>query len=291
MACQGKPVGMIDAVDHLVLACPEIEAATVAHATLLGRQPDQRIPSVGDGTATALFRLENMGLELIAPKGEGPVGRRLSEHLAETGPGLASLAYRTSDLDGVHRSLDRRGLAPSDITSREAQTETGETVRWRSVRLDDEAMAGVRSFVVEPVERALPRPAPDRGAVHALDHLVITTPNPQRAVATYGGRLGLRLALDRTAPEWNTHFLFFRLGGLTLEIVTRLDQASDPAGQDRLWGLTWAVADLEAAHARLSASGLEVSDPRPGRKPGSRVFTVRDGTLNVPTLFISHAQA
>jgi hypothetical protein len=27
---------------------------------------------------------------------------------------------------------------------------------------------------------------------------------------------------------------------------------------------------------------------RKGRKPGSHIFTVRNGTLNVPTLFISH---
>ena len=282
---------MIEAVDHLVLACPDIEAATTAYATLLGRDPDRRLADTADGTATTLFQLENTGLELVAPAGDGPVGRRLSDHLAEAGPGLASIAYRVQDLDDAHRTLSRRALAPSDLVDRAAQTETGDTISWRRFRLDDNAMAGVRSFVVRPTTPARVRPAPNGGAVQSLDHLVITTPDPMRAVATYGGRLGLRLALDRTAPEWNTRFLFFRLGGLTLEIVTRLDPSADPAGPDRLWGLTWCVDDLEAAHARLSAGGLDVSQVRQGRKPGSRVFTLRDGTFGVPTLFISHTQA
>ena len=62
-----------------------------------------------------------------------------------------------------------------------------------------------------------------------------------------------------------------------------------------LWGSTPAkqtyhieTDDLEAAHARLSQAGRDVSELRTGRKPGSRVFTVRDGTQNVPTLFIAH---
>ena len=127
------------------------------------------------------------------------------------------------------------------------------------------------------------------GAVSALDHIVINTPNPERAAATYGARLGLRFALDRTAEQWQTRFLFFRIGNLTLEVIHRLGDAQDTAGPDRLWGLTWAVEDLDAAHARLGDADRDISEIRDGRKPGSRVFTVRDGTQGVPTLFIDHA--
>ena len=77
-------------------------------------------------------------------------------------------------------------------------------------------------------------------------------------------------------------------GRLTLEIIHRLGEAHDVGADDNIWGLTWSVQNLDAAHDRLSKAGLNVSDIRKGRKPGSRVFTVRDGTLDVPTLFISH---
>jgi len=81
--------------------------------------------------------------------------------------------------------------------------------------------------------------------------------------------------------------IFFRTGGLTVEIAHRLAQAEDAAGPDGFWGLTWRVGDIEAAHDRLASHGFNVSDVRTGRRAGTRVFTVRDGTLNVPTLFIA----
>ena len=60
----------------------------------------------------------------------------------------------------------------------------------------------------------------------------------------------------------------------------------EPDAPDRLWGLSWRVANIEAAHARLKAANVAVSEIRHGRKPGTRVFTVKDNTLGVPTLMI-----
>jgi hypothetical protein len=68
--------------------------------------------------------------------------------------------------------------------------------------------------------------------------------------------------------------------------VEIVHDASIADGRDRLWGLSWRVADADAAHARLAAAGLDVSEVRAGMKPGTRVFTVRDGTCGVPTLMI-----
>ncbi len=46
---------------------------------------------------------------------------------------------------------------------------------------------------------------------------------------------------------------------------------------------TWEPA---AAHARLAAAGVDVSEVRDGRKPGTRVFTVRSGAPAAPFLMI-----
>lgn len=271
---------MITGLDHVVLVCADIEAGIGAYAALLGRDPDER-GEAGEGLARALFRLENTGLELIGPVGEGGASDRIDALLEGAEGRLTSLVFATDDLEGARQTLARRALVPSEITGAE---------RWRTVRLDDAACAGVKTFLLQ--HKALP-PAPVAAApdqVQALDHLVIETTNPDRACAHYGARLGLRLALDRRAEEWKTRFLFFRTGGLTLEIVQRLDRPDpDPASDDRFLGLTWAVAGIRAAHARLAGSGLDLSEVRTGRKPGSEVFTARSGTLGIPTLFIAHA--
>jgi hypothetical protein len=46
------------------------------------------------------------------------------------------------------------------------------------------------------------------------------------------------------------------------------------------------VPDAEAARARLRAAGLDVSAVRAGRKPGTRVMSVRNGTCGIHTLLL-----
>lgn len=278
---------MITALDHFVLLCPDLAAATADYSALLDRTPNWQAES--DGAQTSVFVVGNTALELMAPSGDGPVATKLRE-MVQNGACLTTLVYRSDDVTSDHHTLLRRGLNPGQIADgASTDPDSGATRTWRSFRIPDEIMAGVKTFVLEP-EAPLPTAALVPGAVTALDHLVINTPNPERAVANYGARLGLRLALDRTAEQWKTRFLFFRLGGLTLEIIHRLGEAHDPDGADAIWGLTWETDDLEAAHARLSASGHDVSDIRTGRKPGTTVFTVRNRTEGVPTLFIAHAK-
>ena len=283
---------MITRLDHFVLICPEFEAGVRDYETLLGAPPVWRASDKAMGSASAVFNTGNTALELMAPAGDGPVGARLTKMLAETGPAITSLAYAVEDIEAAHHTLGRRGLAPDDVSDGGSEDEASGAKRaWKRFRCADAACAGIKSFVLQHTDGALPDPNGQDGAVTSLDHFVINTPNPDRAVALYGARLGLRFALDRTAEQWKTRFLFFRLGGLTLEVIHRLGEAHDPAGDDSIWGITWEVADLEAARARLEKAGRNVSDIRTGRKPGSMVFTVRDGTLDVPTLFIAHERA
>ncbi len=279
---------MITGLDHIVLVCPEIASGTAVYSALLGRAPDWEAVSE-DGAATAIFRVNNTALELMAPHGDGPLAQRLGEIISDDGPGLKSLAFRTGDIEHAHHRLTRRGLKPHEIMPGESTSEImGKSRNWRRFRCSDDETAGIRSFIIEHQTGELPPLDVPDDAVSGLDHIVINTPNPDRAAALYGARLGLDLALDRTAPEWKTRFLFFRTGGLTFEVINRLGETPDPTGPDSIWGLTWEVADLAAAHARLLDAGFDVSEQRKGRKPGSTVFTIRNGTLNVPTLFISH---
>ena len=124
-----------------------------------------------------------------------------------------------------------------------------------------------------------------RGAVASLDHVVIRSPNPERAVALYAGRLGLSLRLDRTEPEWGVRLLFFRCGDLIIEVAHGL-KGEIGNGPDRLWGLSWRVPDVAKAHARLRAAGVDASDIRVGRRPHTSVFTVKSHAAGVPTLMI-----
>ena len=97
------------------------------------------------------------------------------------------------------------------------------------------------------------------------------------------------MALDRTHQDWG-RLMFLRCGDLIVEVVCRpgKDAGRDKA-HDKLWGLSWRVADIDATRARLVSAGIDVSRVRIGRKPGTRVMTVRGGTCGIQTLLLERS--
>jgi catechol 2,3-dioxygenase-like lactoylglutathione lyase family enzyme len=276
---------VISGLDHIVALVGDIAAATTAYQTLFARSPAWR--NTGDGADRVLFTLDNMTLELMSPSGDGTAAKRIRAVMAEQGEGLASLCFRSGDIAKMHRRLDRLMLKPEPVTEVESRDAiSGAILSWKRTRAATEATRGVRLFFLE---RAKERPLSVRtttASITAMDHVVIATADPERAAALYGARLGLDMALDRAHPDWG-RLMFFRCGDLIVEVVQRPgnDAAADTA-HDRLWGLSWRVADIDATRARLAAAGVDVSDVRNGRKPGTRVLTVRNGTCGIPTLLV-----
>src|SRR5262245_5747516 len=120
----------------------------------------------------------------------------------------------------------------------------------------------------------------------AIDHVVVQTTSPERAIALWRDEVGLRLALDREFPTRHLRLLFFRSGGITLEYASPLPASDEPAGDDRLHGVSYRVTDLATRRERLLASGIDVSPLRRGMREGTTVASVRSGTAGVPTLLL-----
>ncbi|MEP5763140.1 MAG: VOC family protein [Halieaceae bacterium] len=120
-----------------------------------------------------------------------------------------------------------------------------------------------------------------------VDHIVLQTRDADDCIRLFGeSGLGMRLALDQSVPEWGGRMLFFRCGKLTLEVIHNQEQ---PPERDSLWGLTFLCPDLELTLATLDANGVEHSGLRAGRKPGTRVATVKSHDLGIPTLLLEPA--
>jgi catechol 2,3-dioxygenase-like lactoylglutathione lyase family enzyme len=274
---------VITGLDHVVVLVRDIAAGEAAYQTLFARSPAWR--NSGDGADRVLFTLDNMTLELMSPVGEGANADRIRSVMAEQGEGLASICFRTNDVAKMHRRLDRLTLKPEPVGEAESRdTTSGATLSWKRTRAATDTTRGVRLFFLELAnERPLSvRTSP--ASVTAMDHVVVATADPERAAALYGARLGLDMALDRSHPDWG-QLMFFRCGDLIVEVVHRPGKDTD-AARDRLWGLSWRVADADATRARLLSEGVEVSEVRAGRKPGTRVLTVRSGTCGIPTLLV-----
>ncbi|WGS22743.1 MULTISPECIES: VOC family protein [unclassified Bradyrhizobium] len=274
---------MISGLDHVVVLTGDIAAAGAAYETLFARAPAWR--NSGDGADRVLFTLDNTTLELMAPRGDDAVAQRVRSALATQGEGLASLCFRTNDIAKMHRRLDRLALKPEPVAEVESRDEiSGAVLSWRRTRAATDATRGIRMFFLE---REKERPLSVRttpASITAMDHVVVSTADPERAAALYGARLGLDMALDRSHPDWG-RLMFFRCGELIVEVTHKPGKA-DADAPDRLRGICWRVADIDATHARLVAAGVDVSEVRTGRKPGTKVMTVRSGTCGVPTLLV-----
>ena len=284
---------VLDRLDHLIVAVRDLDAAEAAYTRLLGRRSSWRGEHPAAGSANVLFRLESTYLELLAPQGDGPIAQWLNGRLDAEGEGVAGLAFGTPEAAACYDAWKAQGLepaAPQEGLGRDH--ESGAFREWTNVHLPPSKTRGVMIFAIEhrsPADILPPAPAwcDEAATVTDLDHVVVMTKDPDATRALYEDRLGLRLALDQERPEWKARQLFFRVGGITVEVGARLGAAPEPDAKDQLWGLAWKTPDATAAHARISESAA-TNDPRDGRKPGTRVFTVKDSTCGVPTLMIEH---
>ncbi|NYF98176.1 VOC family protein [Janibacter cremeus] len=209
--------------------------------------------------------MEIIGLTVTAPdvaatekawQRLGPVGVSIEVIAGE--PGMATVTLGVDDVPETERLLRRRGLVGDA-----AGFDLGGTT-WRLAPTPGDEGGG---------------PAP------RVDHVVVVTGDPERAAANFGARLGLDLRLDRQTGH-GFRGLFFRCGDAVVEVIV---PSAPPQGPDTFGGVAWRVADLDTTRTRLARSGVELSPVREGRKPGTRVTTVRDPDLAVPTLLLASA--
>ena len=280
---------MLTRFHSAIVEVQDFDPGVEHYSTLLGRKPAWMSVDPARGTRSAFFSLSNMTLEIRAPGTgsalrEGLVGLRLelddpgADHAAEFAKRGVEIVDRSrasfepgtdeQSADRPPRAWDRLAIAP------------------RSSRgIDIELVAGA-SPAAPSVAAAEGIAAEGAAAISALDHVVIFSAAPDSTRAFYGDGLGIRLALDRSFEDRQVRLLFFRIGGVTIEIGSRLGGVVDEDSPDRFGGLAWRVEDVERIRQRLLGEDFDVSEVRKGNKADTRVCTVRSPVHGVPTLLI-----
>lgn len=138
------------------------------------------------------------------------------------------------------------------------------------------ATPGLSSWTIRTDEEPPPTPAHPNG-VQAIDHVVLLTPHLDRTIDELSAE-GFDLRRIREAGN-GLRQAFFRLGPVVLEVV------GDGDGEQRLWGITFTVDDLDATVAHL---GDRVRPPKDAVQPGRRIATLdRSAGSTVPIAFMS----
>lgn len=134
-------------------------------------------------------------------------------------------------------------------------------------------------------QAAAAEPATHPNGVTAIDHVVLMSPDLGRTVDALAA-LGVQPRRERNGELGGRPIrqIFFRLGGVIIEVVGAPDTADE--GPSTLWGITYAVADIEAS---ATFFGDHASAVKEAVQPGRRITTLRHRALgmSVPTALIS----
>ena len=205
---------------------------------------------------------------------------RLSYHLSNM-----TLVLMT-ERDNLPTWIKRDGEGIAGLTLRAAGT-------VRST-LDASTMRGLPISFTSRDEADAPAPLGDgvaeAEAAEGLHFLVMLTGDGDAVRQLFVEQLGFAVLLDRVSHKAATRQMHLRAGDTTLEVIQPLDPAK-AARRGSFWGLAWDMCDIAAGRARLARAGVDVSEVRVGREPGTRVATVRGEPCGVPTLLVDRLLA
>jgi hypothetical protein len=193
-------------------------------------------------------------------------------------------------LDRITIGADPVAWARAGFAVEGAASRTG-TVDLRFA--DGEGILGWRLGPGDPVEiDGLPiaptgersaSDAPHPNGVTHIDHLVVFTPDLERTTdALQAEGIERRRVREAEVDGAPLRQGFFRLGEVILEVVEHGNVEPGPA---RFWGITFAVADLDACAELL---GERLGSIRDAVQPGRRIATLRrEADLGLPVALIS----
>jgi catechol 2,3-dioxygenase-like lactoylglutathione lyase family enzyme len=283
---------MLTHFDRVLLAVEDHEAAVDHYSRLLGRGVSWRGETTDREFVSAVYRLRNMSLHLLSPKQKGVMASQLRQWMRDRGEGVCGLAFGTDNAARFAELLRSRGFATPDPVEG-GGTSQGEAPapRWISLLVPPSSTRGTMLIVTESLHEEEVIPIAPFGveeaqSVQGLDHVVVSSSDLDASSRIYRELLGVRLAMDRSFEDRSLRILFFRIAGVTVEVVGALNEPPRTDEPDRFGGLAWQVGDVPAARERLGWQGFDVSEHRAGIKPGTRVCTVRSDTHGVPTLLI-----
>jgi hypothetical protein len=124
----------IAALDHLVLATPELEQTADWLSEATGVQPSAGGPHVGRGTRNVLCSLTHSSyLEVIGPDDDQPkpAGPRPFGVDDLDNPAMVSWAIAVPDMDVALESARQLGYDPGPATSMQRQRPDGVVLNWR----------------------------------------------------------------------------------------------------------------------------------------------------------------
>lgn len=238
----------------------------------------------------AIFDVSNIRVEIYQFDRDVAAGAEKAEALEGVSESIYGLCFTA--LDGLHNESAEAVLFHSDadasvLSCRQIELDSDRSRQISILIRDSDLFAASTdgASALAPNRAFASTFTSTKEQVTKIDHVVLQTHDTDAVKKIYGDALGIRLALEQDVPKWGGTMLFYRSAHMSIEIISN---TKTDAARDQLWGVAFTCSDIDAVHARLAshggAVGLSVSDIRDGRKPGTRVSTIKG--ISIPTLLI-----
>ncbi|HTO12993.1 MAG TPA: VOC family protein [Candidatus Binatia bacterium] len=220
---------MLHAIDHLVIAVPDLAAAVATYRDLgFTVMPGGRHPGVGTGNALIVFR-DTSYLELLGFYEPRP-DHRWWTPLAGGG-GLVDFCLQTDDLAADAKTLRQAGVEMGELERRDRRRPDGVEVRWVCT-LARGAHRGVAPFLLAedgPRDARVPRERDHANGVTGIGTVTVVVNDLAAARRWYGSVLG-KPGEDLACPELGAVGARFTVGPHAFEFL-----APAGAGPIRDW--------------------------------------------------------
>ena len=129
---------MLTEVHHIAFAVRDLEAGIALFRRLTGRDVHWRGPVATRGAEVAVFRLDNLNIEVVCPTDmQGSLARHIDTH----GEGFFHMAFAVDDIDTAFTQLEAQGLG--------FRSEPYVAFRdWRIAYLDPADTAGIPMHII-----------------------------------------------------------------------------------------------------------------------------------------------
>ena len=227
--------------------------------------------------------LKNGSIELCENKNQKDIFyySQLEKHNQDNG--IQALSIISDDIFGDHKKFKQMNLNISDIEEIDFNFRNRKNVKSRLFSLKKTNSSDLNLLIFDKDTSLSNKGNYEDDTISKFNQIIIYTPDVEYLRNLFTEKLGIRLALDKifNFGEKDIRMMFFRIGGVTLEVIENPDSKSLSYG-----GVGWHSENISKCHKRLVDSNFELSEIRKGRKPGTVVATIRNAPLKMPTIII-----
>ena len=272
---------MLTRVQNIFLATKNLEETSKKFSIFFGRDPNFIGQSRKLGIDIISFGLNKTNICLISPKSSGIWFETLNNFLKNKGEGIFGINFSSNDFDSDYNHFIKNDLKLSAKFESNFEANNQNQIKFSFFNVLDKTIEGLNIFISNEINFQNNK-ANSKNTVSKVNQLVIQTEAPDSIKDIFEGKLNIRLALDKTFKEWAGRMLFFRLGGITLEVI----EGKDIKQNSKYFGIGWHADNYNKCYNALLNNGFSLSEIRKGRKEGTLVSTLKEPILNIPTILI-----